>query len=86
MYPNGHSFCYSERQHFTVVPKRPFVILQRNTKFYSCTQTAVRFFATNFKILKLYRNGYFVMLQRNKKFFKTAPKRQFAFLEQNTEF
>ena len=26
------------------VPKRPFIFLQRNTKFYSCTQTVIRFF------------------------------------------
>ena len=31
------------------VPKRPFVFSQRNTKFYSCTQTAIRFLQRNTK-------------------------------------
>ena len=33
VYPNGHSFFYSEIRNFTVVPKRPFVFLQQNKKF-----------------------------------------------------
>ena len=31
------------------VPKRPFVFSQQNTKFYSCTQTAIRFLQRNTK-------------------------------------
>ena len=31
LYPNGHSFFHSEMRNFTGVPKRPFVLLQRNT-------------------------------------------------------
>ena len=53
LYPNGHSFFYSEIRKFTIVPKRPFVFLQRNTKFYSCTQTAIRSFTTKYEIFKL---------------------------------
>ena len=69
VYPNSHSFFfYSRIQNFTVVPKQPFVILQRNTKFYSCTQTTIRFFIEKYKILKLYPSGYFVFSQRNTKF------------------
>ena len=30
---SGHSFFYREIQNFAVVPKRPFVFLQRNTEF-----------------------------------------------------
>ena len=31
------------------VPKRSFVFSERNTKFYSCTQTAIRFLQRNMK-------------------------------------
>ena len=48
-----------------LVPKRPFVSLQRNTKFYSRTQMAIRFFTAKYKIL--YPKLDFV--------FKTVPKR-----------
>ena len=33
LHPNGHSFFYREIRNLTVVPKRPFVFLQRNAKF-----------------------------------------------------
>ena len=44
-----HHFCMSgeliesNELHLIRVPKRPFVLLQQNTKFYSCTQMAIRF-------------------------------------------
>ena len=57
VYPSGHSFFHTEKPNFTVVPKRPFVFLQQNTKFYCCTQTAIRFFTAKYKILQLYPNG-----------------------------
>ena len=54
LYPNISSFFfvffYSEIRNFTVVPKRPSAFLQRNTKFYSCTQTAIRFFTAKYEI------------------------------------
>ena len=34
------------------VPKRPFVFSQQSTKFYSCTQTAIRFFTVKYEILQ----------------------------------
>ena len=37
VYPNGHSFFYSEIRDFALVTKRSFVFLLRNMKFYSCT-------------------------------------------------
>ena len=40
------------------VPKRPVVFLQENTKFYSCTQTAIRFLERNAKFWNLYPNGH----------------------------
>ena len=40
------------------VPKWPFVFLQQNTKFQSCTQTAIRFFTAKYEILKLHPNGH----------------------------
>ena len=55
------------------VPKRQFVCLQRNTKFYNCTQKTIRFFTAKCKILKLHPNGHFTVLQRNKKILKLHP-------------
>ena len=54
LYPNGHYYFpqgnaksnYLSSMH---VPKRSFVRLQRNTKFYSCIQTAIRFLQRNTK-------------------------------------
>ena len=43
VYPNGHSFFYRDIQNFTAVAKLPFVFLQENSKFYSCTLTAIHF-------------------------------------------
>ena len=34
------------------VPKRPFVLLKRNTKFYSSIQTVIRFFTAKCKIVE----------------------------------
>ena len=34
LHANGHSFFYSEMRNFNVVPKRPFVLLLRNTKLF----------------------------------------------------
>ena len=80
LYQNGHPFFYSEIRNFKVVPKRPSVFLQRNTKFQSCTQAAIRFFTAKYEILKLYQNGhpFFYSEIRN---FKVVPKRPFVFLQ-----
>ena len=67
------------------VPKRQFVCLQRNTKFYNCTQKTICFFTAKCKILKLHPNGHFLFCSETKNF-KTAPKRLFVFLQRNTEF
>ena len=45
---------------------------QQNTKFYSCTQTAICFFKAKYEILQLYPNissFFFFFLQRNTKFY-----------------
>ena len=47
------------------VPKLPVIFLQENTKFYSCTQTAIRFSTTKHKILKTVTKRPFMFLQRN---------------------
>ena len=50
------------------VPKRPVAFLQENTKFYSCTQTAIRFFTAKHKILQTATKRPFMFLQRNIEF------------------
>ena len=40
---------------------RPFVSMQRNTKFYNCIQQTIRFFTEKYKILKLNLSGHFVV-------------------------
>ena len=43
--PNGHSFFfYREIRNFTVTPKRSFVFLQRNAKFWKLYQNGHSFF------------------------------------------
>ena len=42
------------------VPKRPFVLLKRNTKFYSSIQTVIRFFAAKCKIVETVLKQLFV--------------------------
>ena len=48
-------------------------ILQRNTKFYSCTQTVIRFLQWN-TIFRIIPNGHLFFLQRNTKFWKLHLK------------
>ena len=40
------------------IPQRSLVFSQRNTKFYSCTQTTIRFFTAKYKISQFYPNGH----------------------------
>ena len=67
------------------VPKRPFVFSQLNTKFYSCTQMAIRFFPAKYEILRLYPNGHSFFTAKCK-ILETVPKRPFMFLQRNIEF
>ena len=60
------------------VPKRLFVFLQQNTKFQSCTQTAIRFFTAKYEILKLYPNGHPIFYDEIRNF-KVVPKRPLVF-------
>ena len=62
------------------VPKWPFVFLQQNANFYSCTQSAIRYFTAKYEILQLYSNGYsfFYSEMRN---FETLPKQPFRFIK-----
>ena len=93
---------YSEIRNLTVVPKRPFVFLQRNTKFCSSTQTVIRFFIAKYEILKLYPNGlsFFhsqmqnsenwtqtvIRFSQQNKKFKNVPKLPSILWLQNTKF
>ena len=83
---------YSKTQNYTVVPKRSFVFLQRNTNFYSCTYTVYRFFIAKGNIQQLYLTAIHFS-QLNTKFrvvlirsltmkyknFKVVPNCLFAF-------
>ena len=62
VYPNGHSFFF----------------LQRNADFYSCTQTAIRYFTVKYKILQLCSNGHSVFYSEMQNF-ETLPKQPFCF-------
>ena len=74
--PSRHSLFFSKTQNFTVVPKRPFVFLQRNTKFYSCTQVAFRFFYNEMQNFENCTKTAIRFSQRNIKF-RTAAKLPF---------
>ena len=76
---------YSEIRNFTVAPKRPFVFLQRNTKFYSCTQTAFRFFYNEMQNFENCTQTAIRFSQKNKKF-SNVPKLPFILWLQNTKF
>ena len=81
--------------------KRPFVFELRNTKFCSCSQTAIPYFTLKYEISQLHSNGHsffcskmenFETTQtaisfflRNTKIVKTAPKRLFVFFYNETE-
>ena len=52
-------FC-REIQNFTIVPKRLFIILQRNAKFSNCTQTAIRIFHKEIQNVTIYHQFSFV--------------------------
>ena len=77
MYRSGHLFFHSEIWNFTVVPKRPFVFLQQNTKFYSCTQSAIRFLQRNAKF-RIVPKWPFVFSITKHKILKFVPKRPFV--------
>ena len=51
-----HSFFHSKIRNFTVVPKRPFVFLQRNTKSRIVPKRPFVLLLRNTKFLKLFRN------------------------------
>ena len=96
------SFFYSERRNFTIVLKRSLVFFTQNTKFYSCTQTAIRFSQRNTKfrvalkrpLVLWLQNTKFLKLLRNShlpfdsklKKCKVASKLSFVFWPQNTKF
>ena len=68
MYPNNLLYFYSEIQNFKVVLKWPFVFLQRNAKFWNCTQAAISLFLQwNTEFWKLYPNDHLFFPQGNTK-------------------
>ena len=66
------------------VSKRPFVFLQRNTKFYSSTQTVIRFLQRNTKFYSCAQTTI-RFLQRNTKFY-SCTQTAIRFLQRNTKF
>ena len=54
------------------VPKWAFVFLQRNTKFHSCTQTAIRFLQWNTKCYSCTQTAI-RLSQQNREFWKLYP-------------
>ena len=54
------------------VPKWSFAFLQRNAKFYSCTQTAIRYFTAKYEILRLHSNSHLFIFQWNAKFWNLS--------------
>ena len=80
MYPSGHSFFTAKYGILQLYPNEYSFFfcffLQWNTKFYSYTQTAIRF---------LYRNTKYSILCHlffDCEIFKVIPKRSFAFCQQ----
>ena len=67
------------------VPKWPFIFLELNAKFYSCTQTAIRYFTAKYKILQLYSNDHHFFTVKCK-ISKLFPNSHFSFLQRNTKF
>ena len=53
VYPNGHSFFTEKCKILKLYPNGHFVFLQQNKNFEQCTQTAIRFFTTKYRILKV---------------------------------
>ena len=53
VYPNGHSFFTEKCKILKLYPNGHFVFLQQNKNFEKCTQTAIRFFTTKYRILKV---------------------------------
>ena len=60
------------------VPKRPFAFLQGNIQFYSCNQTAIRFFIAKYKILKTVPKRLFIFTTKYK-ILKVVPKRPLVY-------
>ena len=85
VYPNSHSLFCNEMQNFTVLLKRPFVILQWNTKFWSCTQTVIRFLPVKYKILKLFPNSHFAFYNDTQNF-ENCYQTNIRFLQRNIKF
>ena len=52
--------------HVMRVPKRPFVFLQQNTKFYSCTRTATCYYTAKYETLQLHSKGHLFCLNVKK--------------------
>ena len=84
MYPSGHLFFHSEIQNFTVVPKRPFVFLQRNTKFRIAPKWPF-VFLTKQNILKFVPKRPFVFQNKRENFESCTQMAKLYFSQGNTK-
>ena len=65
--------------------KRPFAFFQRNTKFYSCTKTAIRFLTAKHKILQLHPSGFSFFYSEMQNF-KNCTQTAIRFSQRNIKF
>ena len=77
--PKRSFVFYMEIQIFTVVPKRPFLVLQGNTKFCSCIQTAIHFFYSETQIFENYTQTVIRFFTTKYRILKVVLKRPFVF-------
>ena len=68
--------------HVMRVPKRPFVFLQQNTKFYSCLQTAICCYTAKYETLQLHssRHLFFYSQIQN---FTVVPEQPLVIIQPN---
>ena len=85
VYPNAHSFFYSEIQNFTVVIKRPFVFYREIRNF---TVALIRSssFDSEMQNFETVPQWLFCFFTTKHKFLKTAPKRPFVFYNKIQNF
>ena len=67
------------------VPKPPVVFLQKNTKFYSCTQTDIRFFYNETQNFENCNQTTIHVFATKYSILKVVPKRPFVFSTKKCE-
>ena len=65
--------------------KRPFAFFQQNTKFYSCTKTAIRFLTAKHEILQLHPSGFSFFYSEMQNF-ENCTQTAIRFSQRNIKF